>query len=115
MDIFIPLNPPGINQTYGYGQGRVYMTDVARSWSEGAAFIVGSEAGMQNWEDIFDYYQIFIKFNNWNLDVDAPIKLVIDTVTRKLGFDDKRILRQCSEKINSGEKGVWVTLENYEE
>lgn len=118
MKIYIPICPPGINETYKVGKsgnkGHLYKSARANKWAEDAGLIIGAEAGKQEWKDTSKYYSIYIRFSNFRQDVDAPIKLVIDTVTAKLGFDDKRIVKQCSEKINYKEKeGVWISLEPY--
>lgn len=119
LRIWIPLLPPGINASYGVGNRKgkadMYKTNEALIWQRGAALIIGSEAARQNWADDSKYYEIVIKFSNWNMDADGPIKLVIDTVATKLGFNDKRILKQSSEKIKSEEKGVWIELKPYEQ
>lgn len=88
----------------------MYKTAKALIWQQGAALIIGSEAGNQGWVDNSKYYELEIKFSNWNMDEDGPVKLVQDTIAEKLGFNDKRILRQCSEKIKSEDKGVWIEL-----
>lgn len=83
--------PPGVNTQYGYGRGRVYLTKAAKQWVEDASLIIGSEAGRIGWEDQWDAYGLAIYFEGSKMDVDAPIKLVQDTITRKLGFDDQKI------------------------
>lgn len=115
--VYIPNNPPGLNQTYKVGRrGRksnLYKAEEAIDWAAKAALIIGSEAAISGWKDVSKYYSIYIRFSSRH-DVDAPIKLIIDTLTSKLGFNDNRIKKQCSEKINYKEKeGVWISLEPY--
>lgn len=110
LKVFLPILPPGINQTYLIGNKHLYKSEAARNWEAQAALIIGSEAASQGWEDDSDFYEIEIKLQNSNHDVDASVKLVIDCLTQKLGFDDKRILKQCSEKIQSNEKGILIEL-----
>lgn len=93
----------------------MYKSSQALEWEQSAGLVIGAKTGEIGWEKTAEYYQIEIKFNNWRMDADGPVKLIIDTVTRKLGFDDKFIRRQCSEKIESGEKGVWIRLKPYGE
>jgi len=111
FDCWIPLLPPGINRTYGKGRGRVYLTHEARAWSKGAALVIGAEAGRIGWEDYGGDYEIQITMYGSRLDVDAPIKLIIDTVTRKLGFDDSRVIMQSSKTVRDTDKeGAQIVL-----
>lgn len=113
MEIFIPLLPPGLNATYRISGSRLYKSEEATAWENDAALIIGSEAARQEWADNSEFYQIEIKFSNWRQDVDAPVKLILDCISQKLGFNDKRIMKQCSEKVNLKEPGVLITLEPY--
>jgi Holliday junction resolvase RusA-like endonuclease len=110
LKIFLPNLPPGINQTYLIGNKHLYKSEKARDWENQASLIIGSEAAVQDWVDDSDFYEVDIKLQNSNHDVDAYTKLVIDCLTQKLGFNDNRILKQCSEKIKADEKGVWIEL-----
>lgn len=112
LSVWIPVLPPGKNATYGYGKMRVYLSDEASSWAEKAALIIGAAAGEQGFivQDS-DEYAILIYTYGSDLDVDAPVALVIDTVSRKLGFDDRRIYRQGSWIFrNTKEKGIRILL-----
>lgn len=114
LKIWIPLLPPSLNETYGVvnraGKGDLYKNESALIWQTGAALIIGSEAAQQNWVDDSKFYGIKVTLQNSRTDVDASIKLIIDTIATKLGFNDNRILEQSSRKIKSEEKGVWVEL-----
>lgn len=111
LKIWIPLLPPGINQTYRIGNGHMYKSREANDWAADAAMVIGSAA--VDWVDESEYYEICIELHNDRHDVDAPIKLVIDTVAAKLGFNDNRIMKQCSEKKMSNEKGIMIELRPY--
>lgn len=104
--------PPGINSTYGIKKGSkgLYKEDEATNWATKASYVIGSAAGNQGWEDQSKYYSIEIIFSHPRLDVDAPIKLVIDTVAQKLGFNDFRISKQYSEVIRSENESVTIIL-----
>ncbi len=114
LKIWIPLLPPGINESYGVvnrrGKADMYKTEKALIWQQGAALIIGAEAGRQGWVDDSRYYEIKITLQNSNHDEDASVKIVQDTVAEKLGFNDKRIMEQSSRKIQAEEKGVWIEL-----
>jgi Holliday junction resolvase RusA-like endonuclease len=119
FEVFVPVFPPGLNDTYRCGKGVdgkivFYKTKEATEWQEKAALIVGSEAAIQEWEDDSKYYEIWIEFNNWRQDFDAPIKLVTDTISLKLGFNDKRIMWGHIGKVDSEQDGVLIKLMSYE-
>ena len=115
FECWIPLLPPGINRTYGKGRGRVYLTHEARAWSKGAALVIGAEAGKIGWKDYGGEYEIQITMYGSRLDVDAPVKLILDTVTRKLGFDDSHVIMQSSKTVRDTDKeGVMIVLKGME-
>ena len=116
FECWIPLLPPGINRMYGKGRGRVYLTHEARKWAKDASFIIGAEAGRTGWEDFGGKYEIEIITYGSRMDVDAPVKLIIDTVTRKLGFDDSRVKHQSSDIVRETDKeGVDIMLREWKE
>ncbi|MBU2177706.1 MAG: hypothetical protein KJ556_21650 [Gammaproteobacteria bacterium] len=99
FNVWIPFLPPGINQQYGRSKiGRVYLKPGARVWKSHAAIVVGARAGLIDWKDCDKPFSIKIYVVGSKSDADAYIKTVIDTVCTKLGFDDKRIASQSSEK-----------------
>ncbi len=117
--IFIPVSPPGINQQYKIGRraGRAsfYMSQRSREWADKAALIIGSEASRQGWLSAFSHYRIKISLaKTYRFDLDAPIKLVIDTISRKLGFNDKCVDLIICERAASLEEGVQILLEGVE-
>ena len=113
--VFIPMLPPGLNQTYKTGKGNFYKSSEAKEWQAQAALLIGAEAGHQNWVDDSKFYEVELTIQNSRHDTDAFIKLVIDTLAQKLGFDDKRIKKITSEKIVSKEKGITIRLTHYGE
>lgn len=118
LKITIDSMPPGINNTYGvnpYGKKKIFKQDVALAWAEGAAHYIGVAAAHQNWTDDSKYYEIEITFQHPKLDVDAPIKLIIDTVAQKLGFDDFRIIKQSSQKKIAEFEAVEIILRGVDE
>lgn len=111
LKIWIPILPPGLNQTYKTGKGHFYKSEEAKSWENDAALIIGSEAG--DWVDDSEFYEINLTLQNSRHDVDAYTKLVTDCLCHKIGINDNRILKQCSEKIISDKKGIWIELKPY--
>lgn len=93
----------------------MYKSQEANDWAAKAALIIGSEAGFSDWKDKEEFYNIEIIFSQLRCDVDGPVKLVIDTLSQKLGFNDNRIKKQSSEKFDLGYRGVWIILEPYQE
>ncbi len=113
LTVFIPILPPGLNQTYKIGNGNFYKSYEAKRWQAQAALIIGEAAGYQNWIDDSKFYELELTIQNSNHDTDAYIKLVMDTLTKKLGFNDKRILKIVVEKIVANKKGINIRLRNY--
>ena len=128
LTVHIPTIPPGKNKSHGYGRGkaktgkpRVYVTNEAKKWSEDASFIIGARLGVTGWRPIYTYYTLDIVFSSKSrLDVDAPITLVQDVLSRKIAsmfpeskFDDKLILRTTCEKVD-GEEGVSLMLKGFD-
>ncbi len=110
FDVWIPVLPPGINQTYKTTKiGGFYKSEIATEWQEKSALIIGSKAAELDFEP-YGNYSIYVEIHNSKADVDASIKLIIDTITQKLGFDDKHIIMQSSIKIQDGIKGIKVSL-----
>lgn len=114
FSIHIPLDPPGINDTYKIssksGKAEMYKSAEANLWSAQAALLIGAKAGESNWVDDSQHYELSIIFTNWRLDIDAPIKLVVDCLSQKLGFNDNRITKLTIEKNKSIGKGVYLEL-----
>jgi Holliday junction resolvase RusA-like endonuclease len=99
--------PPGINETYAVGrskggQARFYKTDDAKRWQKYAALVVGAAAGSRGWKVRSSKYGMFMVFSGSFHDVDAPIKLIIDTVTQKFQLDDFHVTEQSSVRIAEG-------------
>lgn len=127
FQVQIPTTPPGINQTYKVSQkwgvdkkGKkvkkafMYKDSSALEWAQGAALIIGAEAGVQDFQfNIKSKYKIQIDFASKGYDVDAPLKLILDTLCQKLGFDDKHISETTIKKSTELEEGIIIKL--YEE
>jgi Holliday junction resolvase RusA-like endonuclease len=117
---FIPISPPGINETYkitSQGGVRMYKVTEANDWSAHAALIIGSEAAIQDFELTQEReWEIRILFSNWRQDVDAPVKLVIDTVAIKLGVDDRCFIEQSSKLLDwaANIQGVLIKIRKAE-
>ncbi len=61
--------------------------------------------------DLWFYYKWFTKSGNWvQRDDDNLIKCVIDTVSKKIGVDDRRFKRGSWGSEDSNSLGVRVTL-----
>jgi hypothetical protein len=123
--------PPGINSQYGVGRGRardvsyltesddrkprVYLTPEAEKWAAQAALVIGAKSGETGWRQEFASYGLLTAFSGTTMDVDAPVRLVIDTVARKLGFDDRLIVEQASIRIKHEKKSLLIVLYPCEE
>ena len=91
FNIFIEVLPPGINKTYSVtskgGKGRMYKSEEAKAWATGAALQIGSRAAELEFEPE-GHYDLKIIVTGSRMDVDAPIKLIQDTLCQKLDFDE---------------------------
>jgi Holliday junction resolvase RusA-like endonuclease len=117
IEVTIPALPPGANRTYQpvsrsrSGKPTLVLTKEARKWDAGAALIVGSAAGQFDFEaDLAADYEIVIRWWGSSHDADAHLKLVQDTITRKLGFDDRQIktcvIQRCPDDWGEAEEDL---------
>ncbi len=107
--------PPGKNQSHGYGRGRVYTSKIAREWAEAAALEIGTQAGRRSWSlDRLLDWEIQMTWSvgkrRMTLDIDAPVTLAMDTISRKLNFDDEIFTRLVSERVRHDERWLEVSL-----
>lgn len=116
LTVTIDWCPPGINETYGIkgnrgkGSKGLFKTDQATYWQEKAALVIGSAAAMQDWKDDSPYYSLEVLFHHPRLDADAPLKLIADTVSQKLGFNDFRITEHHIKRITDENESVTIIL-----
>jgi len=111
MKLYYEIHPPGINATYKVTGSRMYKSDIAVDWQTSAALAIGSKAGEIDWKDSHDYYGINIYTANKNMDVDATVKLVIDTIAQKLDFNDKRITEiHVYKELDKDYEGIFLEL-----
>lgn len=118
IEITIPALPPGANRTYQRTKQGIALTPQARRWDRDAALIAGATAGQFDFEpDPAAEYQIIVRWWGGRHDADAHLKLSQDTITRKLGFDDRQIkscvIERCPDdwgKEDSEAEGVQVYL-----
>lgn len=102
LEIFIPLLTPGANRTYlRTSAGKVIKTKEAKDWEKDAALIIGTEAGVTDWKKTNEYYGLEIIWWGGRHDRDAHTKLVQDTITEKLGFDDRWITEGSAKRLDS--------------
>jgi Holliday junction resolvase RusA-like endonuclease len=115
IEITIPSLPPGANRTYQpigrNGKSTLILTKEARGWDTDAALVVGSAAGQFEFEaDPAADYEIIIRWWGSRHDADAHLKLVQDTITRKLGFDDRQIktcvIQRCPDDWGEAEEDL---------
>ena len=123
FDCWIPFLPPGINCQYGHSRyGKWYLTPRARKWKQDASIFIGARAGQLSWQDCGKRYIFEMTVCGSRADADAYIKTVVDTVTSKLGFDDRRICEVTARKrplpemrrelncIGSERAGIYVVV-----
>lgn len=121
--VWIPIVPPGFNQMYGVTtykdeetgkiKARMYKKKVAYDWIEAATMPIRTAANYVGF--IIDPYKdrIIIRFWVYNArkDVDAPVKLVQDTIAKVLGFDDKIVIDVHPRKLKDKTKDAGIFIE----
>ena len=108
----IPTLPKSTNALLGITRtGHVYKTSAARAWAEQAALIIGAANQGREWsgywlEVVFDVYMPNVAWR----DVDNCIKLALDTLAAKLGFDDRYVLSVSANKWWSEKRCMVIKL-----
>lgn len=91
----------------------MYISKEGNEWAEKAALIIGAKHGHnpQEWKDkLLRVSFIFYAKSILTYDVDGKIKLCLDTLSRKLQFDDRHVMELSAEK-RKGPEGVHIVLE----
>ena len=112
----IPLLPVSMNKLYAinYRTKQVYMTPEARTWKTQAKMFVSPFAVAKNDKlslklDInCDWY--FKNGNPKRSDIQNLIKVVVDMLSERLGFDDSQVWSFTANKIQSSENFCWLEL-----
>lgn len=81
-------HPVGINRTYRSGRHGWYKTAPARAW-EDASLLALRAAGFRPLPPGEHSIHLDLVLRTRRLDLDAPLKLVIDVVAKALGVDDR--------------------------
>jgi Holliday junction resolvase RusA-like endonuclease len=117
----VPFLPPSMNKIYGinFQKRSVYMMPEARTFKSQAKMCIGNFPTSKNDKLSLslsvhtDWY-----FKNGNLrkaDIQNLIKVVVDAVSERLGFDDAQVFSFSANKIQSTENYCTVTLEKQNE
>jgi Holliday junction resolvase RusA-like endonuclease len=112
----IPLLPVSMNKLYAinYRTKQVYMTPEARQFKTQAKLFISSFATTKTDKlslrlDInTDWY--FKNGNPKRSDIQNLIKVVVDMLSERLGFDDSQIWSFSANKIQSNENFCWLEL-----
>src|ERR1039458_3754800 len=85
--------PVGVNRVTRFDRGRAHKATEAREWQESAARHL-LLAGMRRLEP--GEYRVRIEYTlyacNGGLDLDAPLKLLMDTIELSLGISDAYVV-----------------------
>lgn len=115
--IWIPIVPPGINATYGVNcksKKKVYKTKEAKQWEKDAYKLILNAANLSGFliDKEKDKLAISILIKGSRHDVDAPIKMIIDTVACTLEFDDEIVMSvQSKVRRATDDRGVLIEIE----
>lgn len=83
--------PPGINATYKTGSGRFYKGEKAKQWQSDALLLLRAAGFRTGHADTV--LKLDLELGGSRLDLDAPLKLAIDTIAEALGVDDRCLVR----------------------
>lgn len=115
FEVWIPTLPPTTNTAYRISRSRMYISKEGNDWAEKAALVIGTKHSKDPYEwkgrDLqvsFTFYGI----HPLRWDVDGRIKLALDTLAAKLGFDDRNVWQVYARK-QKGPEGVRIILEEY--
>ena len=115
FEVWIPALPISTNCAYKIRRSRMYISAEGKHWAEKAALIIGAKHGRnpQEWRNK-ELRVSLVFFDNHPLcwDVDGRIKITLDTLASKLGFDDRYIM-ELDAKKQKGPEGVLIRLEEY--
>jgi len=112
----IPLLPVSMNKLYAinYRTKQVYMTPEAREFKSKAKLFISSFETTKTDKlslklDInCDWY--FKNGNPKRSDIQNLIKVVVDMLSERLGFDDSQVWSFSANKIQSSENFCWLEL-----
>lgn len=112
----IPLLPPSMNKLYAinYRTKSVYMTSEARNFKSQmklfiTPFAINSSDKLSLKLDVNTNWY----FNNGNLkksDIQNLIKVVVDALSERLGFDDSQVWSFTANKVQASESFIWLEL-----
>lgn len=91
----------------------MYISKEGNDWAEKAALIIGAKHGHdpQEWKGKFLRVSFtFYAKSILTYDVDGKIKICLDCLSRKLGFDDRFVMKLSAQK-QKGPSGVLIVLE----
>ena len=109
LNFNLPIKPLSVNSAF---QGRRFKT------KEYDKFISNCLLLMPNKKlKLSDMLRVKLTFgfSNKNADIDNPIKMVLDSITKKYGIDDRYIYGLEVEKkiVTKGDEFIDVTIEDY--
>lgn len=91
LEAILPY-PVGVNRVWRHGRGRTYKSAAARHWQVEATRILRAQGlralPAEHWAIRLDY-ELFACRSG--LDLDAPLKLLLDTVADGLDVDDRHV------------------------
>lgn len=113
----VPFLPTSMNKLYGinFQKRSVYMMPEARDFKTKAKMCIGNYSVGKNDKlsfslDVYTNYY-YLNGNLKKSDIQNLIKVVVDAVSERLGFDDCQIWSFSANKIQSTENYCTVTLE----
>jgi hypothetical protein len=110
IEVWIPGRPPTINHQYAHTSHGHYLTAEAQAWIEAATWETIKARVAYGHPTFAGDVRVLIEHSIKAQDVDACGKLVLDTVSKALGFNDKIVVEMVIRRIKGPPLGVRVRV-----
>lgn len=108
MQVRLEIKPLSVNEAW---QGRRFKSDKYKKFERD--FLFSLPKAKQLFSDMIRI-ELFFGFSNVLSDLDNPIKMTLDILQKKYGFNDKNIfelnIRKC--KTGKGKEFISIKIEN---
>jgi hypothetical protein len=108
--VWIPGRPPTVNHQYQHTSHGHYLTAAAQAWITAASWYILLARRAYGWPTFAGDVRVLIEHSVKEQDVDACGKLVLDTVSKALGFNDKLVTTMTIRRIPGPPLGVRVRV-----
>lgn len=109
-ELFIPCCPPSANAMWGFGRGRVFLSDAYKKWLRDAGLIINPQRPRQ---PIDGPYKLSVQIRrDTGADLDNLIKPLNDLLQKqRVVTNDKHCQKVTAEWVTFGYDGLYVQVE----